>query len=135
MPPRRPFARFALITGLAGLPILAIPDMAGAQIVPGFPPQHAPTIDQQSLDRMGAAAARLYEGRSIGTVERWRNPDTGDAGSVKLMAKPVLKGMPCRRIAYTTRPENADRPQAHYTLTWCKTASGEWKIVDDVHHK
>src|SRR5262249_9108158 len=31
---------------------------------------------QDDIDRMEAAAARLYEGRSIGTIERWRNPDT-----------------------------------------------------------
>jgi surface antigen len=79
---------------------------------------------------MQAAAARLYEGRSIGTVERWRNPQSNDAGEVTLVKSFETHGMPCRTIAYaiefaTTR-DRLDR----YRVNWCRVSGGTWKIVE-----
>jgi surface antigen len=89
-----------------------------------------PGLSPDDLERMNAAAARLYEGRSIGTIERWRNPDSKDAGEVKLLRSFQSNGMECRRIDYTIRfEEHRDRPN-HYQLTWCRVPDGTWKIVE-----
>ena len=89
-----------------------------------------PGLVQDDIDRMHAAGARLYEGGSIGNVERWRSPDTKDAGEVKLTRSFTTRGMPCRTLEYTVRFDTARSSPSHYVLNWCKIESGEWKIVE-----
>jgi surface antigen len=89
-----------------------------------------PGLTQDDLDRMHAAGARLYEGRSIGTVERWRSPDSKDAGEVKLIRSFDARGLPCRTLDYTIRFETARNRPNRYIINWCKVQGGEWKIVE-----
>jgi surface antigen len=89
-----------------------------------------PGLSQDDVDRMQAAAARLYEGRSIGTVERWRSPDSKDAGEVKLIRSFESHGMPCRTIDYTIRFESRRNSPNHYVLNWCRVEEGSWKLVE-----
>ncbi len=79
---------------------------------------------------MHAAAARLYEGRSIGTIERWRNPDSKNAGEIKLARNFTAHGMPCRTLEYTTRFSVDQTRLSHTTINWCMVQQGEWKIVE-----
>lgn len=89
-----------------------------------------PGLTQGDLDRMRAAAARLYEGVSIGTIERWRNPHSLNAGEIKLVRRFTAHGMPCRRLEYITR-FNVDRTRlSHAFINWCMVQQGEWKIVE-----
>jgi surface antigen len=90
-----------------------------------------PKLSPDELDRMQAAAARLYEGRSIGSVERWRSPETRNAGSIKLNRSYESQGMPCRALDYRIRLRQGDNSPDHYTINWCKTAGGDWKIVEN----
>ncbi len=89
-----------------------------------------PGLTADDVDRMQAAAARLYEGRSIGTIERWFNPDTKDAGVIKLVRSFTASGMPCRELDYVIRFETARNAPTHYITNWCKIESGEWKVVE-----
>ncbi len=89
-----------------------------------------PQLSREDIDRIEAAAARLYTGTGIGDTERWRNPNTGDSGSVKLIGSSEVKGQPCRKLEYTVRLEQKKQELNSYVLNWCKTASGEWKIVE-----
>jgi surface antigen len=89
-----------------------------------------PGLTQDDIDRMHAAAARLYEGSSIGTVERWRSPDSKDAGEVRLTRSFTAHGMSCRTLEYTVRFDQVRNSPSHYVINWCKTESGEWKIVE-----
>jgi surface antigen len=113
------------VTG-AALAVLAA-GSAGAQMFPpiGFQPL---TKDDQA--RMHAAAARLYEGRSIGAVERWRSPTSKDAGEVAVTRTFTYDGKPCRTLVYRVR-FNADRSRiVQYQYNWCMVSKGEWKIVE-----
>jgi hypothetical protein len=129
----RSFLAAALITIL----VLALPlsvDIASAatqlaQVSPPITTLPWSGLNKDDLDRMHAAAARLYEGRSIGSVERWRNPDNDDAGSVMLLRQFEAKGMPCSKIEYKLRLAETQQLR-HYILDWCKMSSGAWKIVD-----
>src|SRR5262245_54230651 len=76
--------------------------IAAAQVAPSLS-QPWSGLNRDDLDRMHAAAARLYEGRSVGTVERWRNPDNNDAGTTTLLRQFEAKAMPCSRIEYKVR--------------------------------
>jgi hypothetical protein len=89
-----------------------------------------PGLTQDDINRMHAAAARLYEGRSIGTVERWRSPDSKDAGEVKLIQSFNSHGMPCSTIDYVIRFDTERDNPDHYVINWCKVQGGEWKIVE-----
>jgi surface antigen len=89
-----------------------------------------PGLKQDDIDRMHAAGERLYEGGSIGTVERWRNPDSKNAGEVKLTRSFEAQGMPCRTLEYTVRFDVARTKPSRYVINWCKTQSGDWKIVE-----
>jgi surface antigen len=89
-----------------------------------------PGLSQSDVDRMQAAAARLYEGRSIGTVERWFNPDTKNAGEIKLVKSFSSNGMACRELDYVIRFDTVRNSPTRYTSDWCKLPSGDWKIVE-----
>ena len=119
---------------LSALAIAAGP-RAHAQIAPLLPlEQTLPGLTADDLGQMNAAAAKLYEGRSIGTVERWRNPDSENAGSVTLTASFVSDGMPCRAIVYNIRFKQSGGRLDHYKVNWCRTGDGRWKVVERAPH-
>jgi surface antigen len=124
------FARKCLLIVAAGLSLASVAaNPSVAQLI--LPNAVAwPGLSQDNLDRMNAAAARLYEGHSIGTVERWRNPDSKDAGEVKLVRKFESHGMPCRVLDYIIRFETARNSPTHYVVNWCRIEGGEWRIVE-----
>jgi len=105
-----------------------LPD-AEAQTYPSLSLPAWANLTKDDLDRMNMAAARLYQGQSIGTVERWRNPDTNNAGSVRLEGKFEAKGMPCWRLDYSVRTSDTKNHPSRYVINWCKTPVGEWKIL------
>jgi surface antigen len=79
---------------------------------------------------MHAAAARLYEGRSIGAIERWRNAHSNNAGEVRLAGTFTARGMPCRTLEYTTQFSVDRTRSSHASVNWCMVQQGEWKIVE-----
>lgn len=109
-----------------------IPKLVMAQAIPPIPQLGIawPGLPPDDLNRMHSAAARLYEGRSIGTIERWRNPDTKDAGEVELIRSFDMQGMPCRTIDYTIRYETNRNRLNHYTVNWCRVPGDDWKIIE-----
>lgn len=123
--PARLLAPAALI---AAVLTCAVP--AWAQSIAPILQSYYPQLSHEDVERMEAAAARLYTGTGIGTVERWRNPTSGDSGSVKLVGTSEMKGQPCRRLEYTVRLEKTNQQLNTYTLNWCRTAGDEWKIVE-----
>jgi surface antigen len=111
-----------LLTSVVDVSLAQAPVMTGDIAWPG--------LTQDDLDRMHAAGARLYEGRSIGTVERWRSPDSKDAGEVKLIRSFDARGMACKTLDYTIRYETARNRPNHYIINWCRVQGDEWKIVE-----
>jgi surface antigen len=119
------------LPAIAALLLSAPADSALAQpLMPLLGGVGWPGLSQDDLERMGAAAQRLYEGGSIGTVERWRNPDTKNAGEVKLTRSFEAQGMPCRTLDYTIRFDAARTKPKSYVLSWCKVPNDDWKIVE-----
>lgn len=89
-----------------------------------------PGLTRGDVARIHAAAARLYEGRSIGAIERWQNPHSKNAGEIKLVRSFTERGMPCRTLDYATR-FNVNRTKLrHATVNWCMVQKGDWKIVE-----
>jgi surface antigen len=113
----------------AGILLTLAPHVSTAQPVMSYALSW-PGLTQDDIDRMNAAGARLYEGRSIGTVERWRSPDSKDAGEVKLIRSFNTHGMPCRTLDHTIRFETQRDSPSHYIINWCKIPDDGWKIVE-----
>jgi hypothetical protein len=112
------------------VPLLFMAGKVAAQDLSIFSPDLAwPDLTQDDLNRMHAAAARLFEGQSIGAVERWSNPASNDAGQVKLIRAFDANGMPCRTIDYTLIFQGGGNSPDHYVLSWCRIPGGVWKIV------
>jgi surface antigen len=129
MPPFDPASQIRLLFAALGLMVMSHSNAVLAQAIPA-PLLGWPGLTQDDIDRMHAAAARLYEGRSIGTVERWRSPDSKDAGEVKLIRSFESHGMPCRTIDYTIRFESARNSPDRYIINWCQVSGDTWKIVE-----
>jgi hypothetical protein len=127
------FPKLRPINAVVGLLLASVSTVAVAQ--PAMLPILAwPGLTQDDLQRMHAAAARLYEGRSIGTIERWRSPESKDAGEAKLIRSFEANGMSCRTVDYTIRFETMRGSPDHYVLNWCQVPGDTWKIVELAPH-
>lgn len=92
-----------------------------------------PGLTDDDLNLMHAAAAKLYEGGSVGAVEQWQNPASNDAGEVKLLQRFESNGMPCRTVDYNVRlASDPDSPE-HFIAAWCKTPAEGWKLIEPPH--
>jgi surface antigen len=117
------------LTIAVALTLCAVP--AIAQLTPLLTDRDWSGLTADDINRVHIAELRLFEGRSIGTIERWRNPDTGNAGEIELVRKYDAKGLPCRRVNYAIRFAEEATALKHYVLNWCRQPSGDWKIVPD----
>ena len=87
----------------------------------------------KSLDK----ADRLYASRTThqtleytptGTTGQWRNPESGNAGSVTPLATSITaNGQPCREY-HQTVTIGAETQSAYGTA--CRQADGSWRIVN-----
>src|SRR3954447_3774957 len=75
-----------------------------------------PGLTRDDVSRMHAAAARVYEGSSIGTGARWRNPDTRTAGEIELRRSFEAHDLSCRRREYAVRFEVVKDARREYVL-------------------
>ena len=126
-----PISHFVRLPAHALALMVAITPAAVAQIGDYDPALTFPGLSQGALDSMHAAAAKLAEGRPIGTVEKWASPDGTMSGEVKLLHKFDSHNMPCGTVEYTIGVQgtlSASYP-SHYILNWCRLPDGVWKIV------
>jgi len=100
---------------------------AQGQVIPfqgNFGPGLSPEDSQllfQSVERLNAA-----EPSGVGHSDAWSNPQTKSHGSSTILKVFQSDGMTCHLVRHhivAARP-----PSRNYRLTWCRTATGEWKI-------
>ncbi|MBV8092703.1 MAG: hypothetical protein JOY71_25290 [Acetobacteraceae bacterium] len=90
-----------------------------------------PSLTQEDWQAGIAAAQRLLnrEPASVGLTDTWVGPKTGDRGTFTILEVFEHSGMPCRtlrnQIFY-----NQSQTQSVFRLVACRTATGEWKVVD-----
>jgi surface antigen len=76
----------------------------------------------QSIARLNAA-----EPSQVGRSEAWSNPRTRNSGTSTILRVFHSGGMVCHQLQHSI--VIAGHSPAHdYRLTWCLTATGEWKI-------
>ncbi|MBV8095044.1 MAG: hypothetical protein JOY71_11230 [Acetobacteraceae bacterium] len=124
---RRHYGRkIFLATSMVGA--LACGPSVHAQINP-FRGYRGPTLTREDLDAGSAAARKLLnrEPASVGDTESWTAPNTGNRGTFTIQRVFERSGMPCRALASEVVHK---RPQTKrdFTLTYCRIASGEWRL-------
>jgi len=120
--------RLALPVTALLLGIVASPAVSNAQINPFRSSRTLLHGDDWTL--MTDSASQLYQQDTVadGAASHWSNPKTGDSGTVTVLHSFEKAGMACRRVRYVIRLRGVTG-QKIYTVNWCKTASGEWKIA------
>jgi len=86
-------------------------------------------LNSADLRAMNAAAAGLYQQDTVsdGATAKWSNPRSGNSGSITVLQNFTKADMPCRKLRYNIHLR-ARRGMRSYTVNWCKTASGVWKL-------
>ena len=110
-----------LLAGLLGEP-------TQAQLLLGPVWESNITLTQGDLDLIHRTVDTEIHGKPVGTTASWSNPETGNAGTIKLLRKFRKGNLHCERVAYTlTTTKKAVEPE-HYAFDSCLTPEG-WKIA------
>jgi surface antigen len=107
--------------------VFAVPSRA--QISPFFN-RFSGTLNEDDVKDLMAAGQRLY-GQDVvsdGATDAWSNPKTGNSGTITVLQSFTRDGMQCRKVRYNNRIRNQPDTRI-YTLDWCKTPQGVWKIA------
>lgn len=127
--PRRLTLRAALAACCCALLLPAT--AAQAQINPFRSSRQGPSLSQEdsrllfeSVDRLNAA-----EPARVGRSEPWSNPQTNSSGTSTVLRVFRSGGMPCHLVRHHLVVAGRE-PGRNYTLTWCRTSTGEWKTKE-----
>ena len=109
-------AAWAFLTGAAQAQVIPF----GRTFGPGLSPEDNRLLFD-SVARLNAA-----EPAQVGRSDTWSNPQTKSHGSSTILKIYQSDGTECHLVRHhivAVRP-----PPRNYRFTWCRTASGEWKI-------
>jgi surface antigen len=87
------------------------------------------TLKQDDIDLIHQTVDQKIHGKPIGTTASWRNPNTGNSGTIKLLKKFTVRGLRCEEVAYTLMTTTSAVPPEHYVLDSCLQPDGTWKIL------
>ena len=103
-----------------------LPAATQAQVIPfsgNFGQGLAPSDNQMMFESV--ARLNAVEPSKVGQSDSWSNPETKSHGSSTILKVFHSNGMTCHLVRHhivAARP-----PSRNYRLTWCRTATGEWK--------
>jgi surface antigen len=88
-----------------------------------------PKLTGDDVQLLLDSTARLNKATApkSGESDDWNNPRTGAHGSTTLTKIYRYHDMACHTLRYQVSP-NSTRPLRTYTLDWCETPNGEWKV-------
>jgi surface antigen len=122
--------RSRALLALLCLCISLVPATPHAQINPFRSSRIGTGLNDDDMRTMNATAARLYQKDTVanGATDRWSNPASGNSGSITVLQSFTKSEMLCRRVRYDIHLRRR-RGTRSYTLNWCKTPTGAWKIL------
>ena len=87
-------------------------------------------LTSEDFQLMSKAAESIYRAPQVkaGNSASWQNPTTGNSGVVTFERSLRLHALPCRELAYAINNKRQGTDQ-HYTVNWCRTGDGSWKIA------
>jgi len=84
----------------------------------------SPEDNQMMFDSI--ARLNAEEPSQAGRSESWSNPQTNSSGSSTILRVFHSGGMACHLVRHQVVVAGR-QPGHNYRLTWCRTASGDWK--------
>ena len=98
-----------------------------AQVLP-FHGNYGPGLLPEDNRLLFESVAQLNaaEPSQVGRSEAWRNPQTKSHGTSTILKVFHSDAMECHLVRHHIVAGKS--PSRTYRLTWCRTATGEWKI-------
>jgi surface antigen len=116
-----------LLLLFAAAPLIVSP--AAAQLGKHF--GNAPKLSSADLAMVRKLVRQDLTGKPNGTTLDWKNPTSGNAGSVTLLDTFRSAGRDCRRVRYVVQPASSQSTASDtntYVLINCRLADGSWKL-------
>jgi hypothetical protein len=86
------------------------------------------TLTRADLDLIEATLHDKIHGRPAGTSAAWRDPASGNSGTITLLRVTERQGQRCEQIEYRNHPRETWRPSDRFVLTSCRQPDGVWKL-------
>jgi hypothetical protein len=87
------------------------------------------TLTQADMDMIKVAVTQQVHGKQLGTTVSWRNPASGNYGTVRLLNVFAREGRRCEAIEYVMRPPQQAMPGDRFVFNSCVQPDGTWKLV------
>lgn len=112
------------VAGLASDLAPALVSPAAAQSMQAYLPRRLSGSDMRILSD---EAGKL--GPQGPKEESWKNPKTGNSGTVTFLHQYQQAGLTCRGFRYTFHT-GVSTDGTPYKLNWCEKSPGDWAIVN-----
>lgn len=121
--------RYALRLGLGLVCAALLAGGASAQVNPFQQTRRGPRLSAEDTRLLLESVERLNSAESVaaGSAESWSNPQTRSSGRSRVERVFRSQDQPCHRILHHVVVAGRG-PGTDYRLTWCRTASGTWKV-------
>ena len=86
------------------------------------------TLTRGDLDMIRSVLGQQIHNQKAGASASWKNPESGNYGTVTLLGAFSRQGHRCERIEYRMSPPQGT-PSDRFTLTSCQQADGSWKLA------
>jgi surface antigen len=86
------------------------------------------TLTRADLDLIQQTLAQKIHGKPAGTKASWKDPSSGNSGTITLLKVIAQHGQRCEQIKYRNYPPETWRPSDHFVLTSCRQPDGSWKL-------
>jgi len=87
------------------------------------------TLTRADLDMIKAGLAQQIHNKRLGASTSWRNPESGNSGSMALLKIFARQGQRCEQIEYRMSPPEKAMPSDRFVLTSCLQPDGTWKLA------
>jgi surface antigen len=86
-------------------------------------------LTPQDRATIGSTVQSQIHGKPPGTTANWTSAAGGHSGTIKLLSKSKLRGMPCERIEYRILEPGGRQQHGRYVFTSCQLPDGNWKLA------
>lgn len=117
------------LPALIKLPFELIGTLA-SPIVNGIDKDVARQLTEKDLEMVVEVGNRTYQTNRIGKEYRWKNPDSGNSGSITLVRKYQLQAIECVETRITL--SNRRKQLMNEINDYCLDAEGKWGLTSDI---
>lgn len=116
-------------TGLIKLPFELIGTLA-SPILNSIDKDVAKQLTEKDIELMTEAGKRAVESNRVDRERRWKNPDSGNSGSMTLIRKYQLQGNDC--VETRVRINNKRKQIMDKLDNFCLNQENEWILANDI---